>query len=64
MSETPCKYLLHSKSSFNSLYTLNLLHIPECKLLITKFYLNIPVPDAISSITGFCKVITASLIAL
>ena len=39
MSETPCKYFLHSKSSFNSLYTLNLLflHIPECKLLITKF---------------------------
>ena len=25
MSETPCKYFLHSKSSFNSLYTLNLL---------------------------------------
>ena len=41
MSETPyaCKYFLHSKSSVNSLYTLNLLflHIPECKLLITKF---------------------------
>ena len=39
MSETPCKYFLHSKSSFNSLYTLNLLflHIPECKLLKTKF---------------------------
>ena len=39
--EPPCKYFLHSKSSFNSLYsyTLNLLflHIPECKLLITKF---------------------------
>ena len=39
MSETLCKYFLHSKSSINSLYTLNLLfsHIPECKLLITKF---------------------------
>ena len=39
MSETPCKYFLHSKSSFNSLYTLNLLflHIQECKLLLTKF---------------------------
>ena len=37
--ETPCKYFLTSKSSFNSLYTLNLLflHIPECILLITKF---------------------------
>ena len=36
MSETPCKYFLHSKSSFNSLYTLNLLFldIPECKLLL------------------------------
>ena len=39
MSKTQFKYFLHSKSSFNSLYTLNLLflHIPECKLLITKF---------------------------
>ena len=39
MSETPCKYFLHSKSSVNSLYTLNLLflHIPECKLLEKKF---------------------------
>ena len=42
VSETPCKYFLHSKSSFNSLYTLNLLflHIPECKLLITKFLVH------------------------
>ena len=33
-SETPCKYFLHSKSSFKSLYTLNLLflHIPEYNL--------------------------------
>ena len=39
MSETPCKYFLYSKSSFNSIYTLNLLflHVPECKLRITKF---------------------------
>ena len=39
MSEIPCKYFLHSKFYFNSLYSLNLLflHIPECKLLLTKF---------------------------
>ena len=40
MSDTPYKYFLHSKSSFNSLYTLNLLflHIPECNLLVTKVF--------------------------
>ena len=50
MSETPCKYFLHSKSSFNSLYTLNLffLHIPECKLLITKFLNELFILDTAS----------------
>ena len=39
MSDTSYKYFLHSKTSFNSLYSLNLffLHAPECNLLVTEF---------------------------
>ena len=50
MSETPFKYFLHSKSSFNSLYTLNLLflHISECKLLITEFLNALFIQDTAS----------------
>ena len=44
------KYFLHSKSSYNSLYTLNLLflHIPECKLLKTKFLNTLFILDTAS----------------
>ena len=46
VSETPCKYFLRSKSSFNSIYTL----IPECKLLITKFLNALFILDTASSL--------------
>ena len=64
MSETPCKYFLHSKSSFNSLYTLNLLflHIPECKLLKTKFLNTLFILDTASLEPSEVEVRSISLI--
>ena len=64
MSETPCKYCLHSKSSVNSLYTLNLLflHIPECKLLITKFLNALFILDTASLEPSEVEVRSISLI--
>ena len=64
MSETPCKYFLHSKSSVNSLYTLNLLflHIPECKLFITKFLNALFILDTASLEPSEVEVRSISLI--
>ena len=64
MSKTPCKYFLHSKSSFNSLYTLNFffLHIPECKLLKTKFLNALFILDTASLEPSEVEVRSLSLI--
>ena len=64
MSETQCKYFLLSKSSVNSLYTLNLLflHIPECKLLITKFLNALFILDTASLEPSEVEVRSISLI--
>ena len=64
MSETPCKYFLHSKCSVNSLYTLNLLflHIPECKLFITKFLNALFILDTASLEPSEVEVRSISLI--
>ena len=64
MSETPCKYFLHSKSSVNSLYTLNLLylHIQECKLLVTKFLNALFILDTASLEPSEVEVRSISLI--
>ena len=64
ISETPCKYFLHSKSSVNSLYTHNLLflHIPECKLLITKFLNALLILDTASLEPSEVEVRSISLI--
>ena len=65
MSDNPCKYFLHSKSSFNSLYyALNplFLHIPECNLLLTKFLNALFIQDTASFEPSEVEVRSISLI--
>ena len=64
MSKTPCKYFLHSKSSFNYLYTLSLLflHIPKCKLFKTKFLNTLFILDTASLEPSEIEVRSISLI--
>ena len=65
MSETPCEYFLHSKSSFDSLYTLNLLilHIPECNLPLTKFLNELFIQDTASLEPSEVEVRSISLLS-
>ena len=64
MSETPCKYFLHSESSLNSLYSrfTLLIYIPECKLLLTKFLNTLFVLDTASLEPSEVEVRSISLI--